>query len=118
MPANTKVGVGFCEWPTVARWDGYKPVLGLPAVRFGTAVGSSELTEFLERRGGRRGTGCPGPRRRPGRQVESRPRGPVIGEDQSSMSERRKRIPPVAAWASPPASSPASGDPSAAHAVA
>jgi RNA polymerase sigma-70 factor (ECF subfamily) len=37
---------------------------------------------------------------------------------QSSMSERRKRIPPVAAWASPPASSPASGDASAAHAVA
>ncbi len=44
--------------------------------------------------------------------------GGVIGEDQSSMSERRKRIPPVAAWASPPASSPASGDPSAAHAIA
>ena len=36
--------------------------------------------------------------------------GAVIGEDQSSMSERRKRIPPVAACTSPPANSPAAGD--------
>jgi hypothetical protein len=47
---------------------------------------------------------------------DGRARGDYGG--QSSMSDRRKRIPPVAAWASPPASSPVAGDASAAHAVA
>ena len=74
-------------------------------------VGDQRLV-VLARKLPQGGSACDGPSTSP------QPGRPVIEEDQSSMSESRKRIPPVAAWASPPASSPAAGDASAAHAVA